>query len=238
MKNFSPILAFILTLIFFSCSKAPEKKIEKIFSQYVEKNFDNPSIIDGIVSIDYVDTHSTKEIKKTLSEMKEIRDSLKAVRDAYDSSSILKKLPKGFTKDEVLRYAFQDHYDAMQELVSLDTDVIYAVLYLDSDISEVETFSEKYKKTQSLPDTTIIEHEISYRIKTETGKQLQKKYALCSQDYSKIKISNTKATIDLFWDEDSWDMVNSVRERLTKECELLTRINRDLEVLKNAANAQ
>ena len=77
MKRIFFVLFIVMT--FFGCQKSNEDKIEKSFKDYVRVNFDNPDDLKEIVSIEFKDTLSQKEIineaKNLILENKKIQDT-------------------------------------------------------------------------------------------------------------------------------------------------------------------
>lgn len=163
MKN--QLLLILLSIVLLSCNNSNEDKINKGFSDYVNKNFDNPDNIENIVDIKCIDTLSWKN---------QISCSRLALKNYYLIDSI-NSMSNNVYKNEVYRDLVslsQRKRNAVfvDFMEYIDCCRTYDKFLLDKVIPFHENTITDMEKLIKLKDTCNVYcllYKIKYRIKTD-----------------------------------------------------------------------
>lgn len=215
-------IAFIvLSTLVISCSEpTQEELIEKVFKEYVNKNFDDPNNLKEIISITTEDTLSAT---KTISFVENILDSsdstlirLKAINDSLNNVfttnmnkiTASKKLTSKYYGDKIALNTIEELIDYSQQEMQ----------YFASE--EFQTFKLKHStlknaiNTLKEDSTFIVTYEIKTRILTKNKELEIKKY------YAQ---SNQKKTIEIF-ENNSLDLYPKIYSQIYKDLQLYTEL--------------
>ena len=190
MKKLFYLINFVCSILLLaSCSQSKEETIIAAFRDYVQKSFDDPSKMKEVVSIDSCDTISTKELKKIVSDMQKMSDSLfNAKRDIADKvSKALEQQTKyiEYANDELFKAAYDQYYNSIEEIANTFSADIYATQY-----NVGETIKKKYNRIQEAKDTSLIQYQIKCRIEENAELKLKTYYAISDLKEKEFRISN------------------------------------------------
>ena len=179
------IIYLFVALFAIGCSQSKEDKIKLAFKDYVKANFDDPSKFEEVVSIDSLDTISTRKFKDRGNEMFKIRKDFFEFCDSTDSIILMyfhdsRYLPK-LRNISGLKDLFKDKI----ELHELYMDV------LKKDLSFPQA-EEDLEKILSLKDTIFYQQRLSYRIKTSEGLKLKTCYVYADTLFNNIQFKDSK----------------------------------------------
>lgn len=179
MKNF--LIYSLLVCLFFSCgNKSKEDKIKVAFKDYVNINFDNPKNLKDITSIYNIDSISTIELKRILSESLEECIELDNLEDSLKQryTTLIDSLPYGYVAkqrgSEVVQRAMFSNFSLIRHKMDGILDGSLTELKIPATISDY-------------PDTLIYTYEIKYRIIKDGEPVMETIYANTNKSLSIIE---------------------------------------------------
>ena len=179
------IFYLFVVLCVISCTQSNEDKIKVAFKEYAISNFDDPSQLEEIVSIDSLDTISTIEVKKQFSELMEIRKRTKKLTDS------IRAINNKFFNDKSLVPRIVSNYN-FKDLLSKSIEWSeYEIYLLDHNIS-MEAAEKDWKDILSHKDTVFYQNRLKYRIKNNGELKLKTYYVYSDTLYNKINFKETK----------------------------------------------
>ncbi len=181
MKQYFILIATLL-IACASCTqtRTKEDKIKEAFDDYVYKNFDDPSAVEGIVSIDSLETISTAVYKQFIIEIYAENKKLQNLCNTKDS------LVQLYVEDE--RYKYMVFIKGMYSALSSSVQLLEQHSELIKNKVTFEAAENDLEEINNLPDTTFYELLLSYRIKTKDGLKLERCYVYSDTSYNHVQI--------------------------------------------------
>lgn len=227
------LLYLIVVISAISCTQTNEDKIKTAFQEYAQKNFDDPSQLEEIVSIDSLDTISTVEYKKTQKEIVDmviqfsiIGDSLRDIRTKYFDDEKCRS-----------RFSYIDGFKAL--LYDYAGIQGYYVDLLDKNIS-IDEAEKDMQKLMLMKDTIFYSSRLTYRIKTNEGMKLKTCYVYYDTLQNNIQFRNKRIGAYEFSDipkeiddfnERYYDLFKVIRLKAESENKLLLLLRREFDDL-------
>jgi len=200
---FYSIATLLVTCVFTACTQTQTKedKIKVAFDDYAYQNFDDPSTVEEIVSIDSLDTISTAVLKQL-------------IMDIYAENKELQNLCS--TKDSLVQlYISDDRYKYMVFIKGMRSALYTHIQLLEQDNELImngvtfEAAEDDLEEIKNIPDTIFYEQRLSYRIKTKDGLKLERCYVYSDTSYNHIQISSNRIKAS---DRPIEDLYNKINE--------------------------
>lgn len=187
MKKILLALVFCGLLTPWSCTKSKYAPIEESFKEYVANNFDDPSLLKHIVSIEPIDTFHVRDFKAICEDYLQsyneankvadsIRDEVMARMNSYPEGAI-GRLPNA----NKLHILFLKGMD----LIRQEADILGREDYVPLEIPQ---------KVVEQKDTTIVSFCIKYRLKNGNSLIIDSVFATSDTLLNKISITKTRST--------------------------------------------
>lgn len=186
MKNLL-ILLLALPMVLVGCKKETnEDRIGIAFKKYVDKTFDNPKSLEGIVDICVVDTFSSKDYKGICLNYKTLIDSIKEENSSFNEELPIKikSLPRNKVNELSNNAVFKQLMRGYLE--SLDPDDV-----LRKQLNGEYILGEIPETIISFADTTLYEYKISYRVQAKDGLKLKSATAICDTLFTDISLHSS-----------------------------------------------
>ncbi len=179
----NPLLLFVLSLLLFvSCEKTPEKKVETAFKNYCKENFSSNQSLKEIISIEVIDTVSTQKIIEAVKTLPE-----------YEGESLFRDddFPTyyGMKNDYRVPYSLREEY--------CENLLTYIKGMMDQGIKYYSNRMSLDRAIETNDSTTIVQYEIKASVKDNGIIDVKNYYAVVyNYNFEEIKIQDHKLKSD------------------------------------------
>ena len=219
------LLYILLALCAISCTQSNEDKITSAFKEYVSNNFDDPSSLDEIVSVEVTDTVSKRGLIDIIDEYKqlsELSDSLgKCIIDSVVQLSFVNGNLNGSSTQALKKAMRNKEYNAL-------TDKIEVLTISLIDLANNFNPDYYYEKLCDTKDTMVINYVLKYRTKTNGTKKINSIYVRTDSLLNKIE----------FYKNDSPLGASGIGELSDNAGELLNFYNKYLNIREELLNTE